>query len=169
MTCGHAGDIVIIIYQMREMSPREDDSWVTLRVEAQSSGLQAPGFKMLPRLLVVGVFYVCRNSWKAGHSDCRCLCSLKAAIFSKLITNNVCSTPRVCMRENGLWGLILPNWRFGVTAAAVGASLTSGGGEGRGWQAWQDTQSMLRFLGPTKLVCAINSSPETLSRKRQPM
>lgn len=119
---------MIIIYQMREMSPREDDSWVTLRVEAQSSGLQAPGFKMLPRLLVVGVFYVCRNSWKAGHSDCRCLCSLKAAIFSKLITNNVCSTPRVCMRENGLWGLILPNWRFGVTAAAVGASLTSGGG-----------------------------------------
>lgn len=87
---------------------------------------------MLPRLPVVGVFYVRRNSWKAGHSDCRCLCSLKAAIFSKLITNNVCSTPRVCMRENGLWGLILPNWRLGVIAAAVGASVTSGRGEGSG-------------------------------------
>lgn len=105
------------------MSRQEGDRWVTLRVGAWSPGPQAPGFKMLPGLPVVGVS-MCRNSWGAGHGDYHCLCSPKAAIFSKLITNNVCSAAAgVCTRENDLRGFILPSWRFGVIAAAVGGSV----------------------------------------------
>lgn len=85
------------------MSLQEGDRWVTLRVGAWSPRPQAPGFKMLPGLPVVGVS-MCRNSWGAGHGDYHCLCSPKAAIFSKLITNNVCSAAGVCTREKMIFG-----------------------------------------------------------------